>query len=143
MLDELFQDVHIDVRQFFEVEAGFAGFVFAQLGQQVFVGGKTRHDIENQVLFSRGKPRQEPFTRFAAGVGELVTAEAHDVLAVHGCGFAGQFGHDPGDLLCILAFLRVLDRVQEGLDRGIVLFGFRFCHEFSPFGHLRPGHARF
>lgn len=51
-IDDFFENIHVDIGEFVDVQATNADFVFAELFEKARQVAKAGHDIERKVLFA-------------------------------------------------------------------------------------------
>ena len=122
----------MDVGKALDVEAAFAGGVFAKLCEKVFLPVVAEHQVKNDVLFARRERDEHPVGFFAAGVDAAMMAEADDAGAPHHRLFLRGNLHDGGNSPAISAELSVLNGSEETGGGFCSFLCFGFGHDGSP-----------
>ena len=126
--DQFGQYVPVHVAQRVDVEAGRAGLVLAQFGEQPIGVGPLGEPVKNQVCFPRRKAdrRRVPFP--ATGVLVVIAAKTHNRRPVHVRFLPGNFLHQCQQLISIGTTGGMLYRRQEFLHGDVSGLGLVFCH---------------
>src|SRR5687768_832642 len=113
LLDERAKHLHVDVRDALDVEARLPRLVLAERRHQLRVTLEAWHDVQRQILLSRGEPGQEPIELAPALVPVPVIAEPDDARAPHLRFRSRRFLHDLNDGETILTTRLVVDGIEE------------------------------
>jgi len=126
--DYLPQRRHVDFVETPDIKARLPRIMLSELPHQLLMPLKATHDVDCQVLFSRGEAGQEPITFSSALILVVIATKAYDTGPPH-------FGFCPGHLLheshegeTILARFLITDTVEKFLNALVVLSCLSICH---------------
>ena len=107
-----------------------------QFGRQLTKPG---HDIQGEILFTRGEIGQEPAAGMTASLSVVIATKSDDCISPHDSGLTRQALHNLAGAEAILLPCLWLDTRYERIDAGIIGLGFkRHCGNFSSRGAARP-----
>jgi hypothetical protein len=133
--DEAAEHLLVDVGQSFEVEAGLAGGVRAEPGQQVLVAVEARREIQRQGLLARRQPDRRPVALAAGRVPVVIRPEPDDARPPHRRRRTGDVGHQGAGRLGVGPAARIGNGRQELGDTRGGAVGLRLSHRLSPRSH--------